>query len=286
MDAIIIGKGPAGISAAIYLRRANLDVTVIGKDFGALAQAQRIENYYGFDRPVSGRELAESGQRQAERLGIPVRTEEVTAIEADGKFTVRTAQNVYRAETVLLATGKARNEPNIENFAALKGKGIGFCAVCDGFFYRNKAVGVLGNGNYALEEAEQLLRFTPNVTLFTDGLPLPASMPQTLKGVTASVRAVIGTERLKGISTADGEYPLDGLFVAIGTASAVDFAKKIGIGVKNNQIQVNDAFMTNVPGLFAAGDAVGGFLQVGKAVSDGALAAKGMIAYLKHATSN
>ena len=92
MDAIIIGKGPAGISAAVYLRRDNLDVTVIGKDFGALGQAQLIENYYGFDRPLTGLELAEAGQRQAERLGIPVRTEEVTAIEADGDFTVRTTQ--------------------------------------------------------------------------------------------------------------------------------------------------------------------------------------------------
>ena len=129
MDAIIIGKGPAGISAAVYLRRANLDVTVIGKDFGALGQAQLIENYYGFDRPLTGLELAEAGQRQAERLGIPVRTEEVTAIEADGEFTVRTTQGAYRARAVLLATGKARREPELENFAALKGKGISFCAV-------------------------------------------------------------------------------------------------------------------------------------------------------------
>lgn len=286
MDAIIIGKGPAGISAAVYLRRANLDVTVIGKDFGALGQAQLIENYYGFDRPLTGLELAEAGQRQAERLGIPVRTEEVTAIEADGDFTVRTVQGAYRARAVLLATGKARREPELENFAALKGKGISFCAVCDGFFYRNKPVGVLGNGDYALEEAEQLLRFTPDVTLFTDGLPLPAAMPQTLKGVTAPVRAVLGSERLEGVSTDAGDYPLAGLFVAIGTASAADFAKKIGIGVKDNQLQVNEAFMTNVPGLFAAGDTVGGFLQVSKAVSDGALAAKGMIAYLKRTSSN
>lgn len=282
MDAIVIGKGPSGISAAIYLQRANLDVTVIGKDFGALAQAQLIENYYGFDRPISGIELAETGQRQAEHLGIPVLSEEVTSIEADGEFTVRTTQGVYRAKAVLLATGKARSEPKIENFAALKGKGISFCAVCDGSFYRNKQVGVLGNGAYALEEAEHLLRFTPNVTLFTDGLPLTAELPQRFKSISAPIHAILGNDRLEGVATESGDYPLDGLFVAIGTASAVDFAKKIGVGVQDNKISVNESFMTNVPGLFAAGDAIGGFLQVSKAVSDGALAAKGMIAYLKN----
>jgi thioredoxin-disulfide reductase len=281
MDAIVIGKGPAGITAAIYLKRANLDVAVIGKDFGALEQASLIENYYGLERPLSGRELAEIGQRQAEQLGIRVISEEVTAVEALEEFTVRTNRGEYRSRAVLLATGKARREPEIDNFAPLKGKGISFCAVCDGFFYRKKKVGVLGNGDYALEEAEQLLRFTPDVTLFTDGLPLPANMPEGLKSVTAPVRAVLGAEKLEGLSTESGEFPLDGLFVAIGTATALDFAKKIGIGVRDNRIQVDDNFMTNVPGLFAAGDTLGGFLQVSKAAADGALAAKGMIAYLK-----
>lgn len=281
MDAIVIGKGPAGITAAIYLKRANLDVAVIGKDFGALEQAALIENYYGLERPLSGRELAEIGQRQAEQLGIRVISEEVTAVEALEEFIVRTNRGEYRSRAVLLATGKARREPEIDNFAPLKGKGISFCAVCDGFFYRKKKVGVLGNGDYALEEAEQLLRFTPDVTLFTDGLPLPANMPEGLKSVTAPVRAVLGAEKLEGLSTESGEFPLDGLFVAIGTATALDFAKKIGIGVRDNRIQVDENFMTNVPGLFAAGDTLGGFLQVSKAAADGALAAKGMIAYLK-----
>ena len=236
MDAIVIGKGPAGITAAIYLKRANLDVAVIGKDFGALEQASLIENYYGLERPLSGRELAEIGQRQAEQLGIRVISEEVTAVEALEEFTVRTNRGEYRSRAVLLATGKARREPEIDNFAPLKGKGISFCAVCDGFFYRKKKVGVLGNGDYALEEAEQLLRFTPDVTLFTDGLPLPANMPEGLKSVTAPVRAVLGAEKLEGLSTESGEFPLDGLFVAIGTATALDFAKKIGIGVRDYEL--------------------------------------------------
>ena len=270
MDAIIIGKGPAGISAAVYLRRANLDVTVIGKDFGALGQAQLIENYYGFDRPLTGLELAEAGQRQAERLGIPVRTEEVTAIEADGEFTVRTTQGAYRARAVLLATGKARREPELENFAALKGKGISFCAVCDGFFYRKKDVAVVGGGDTACEEATYLASICRKVYMIVRKPHLRASkaMQERVFNTTNievmfnhNTAEVLGDE--SGVTGAllrcnDGkEVRIDiaGFFLAIGHHPNTElFADQLTLDAEGYIKTEAGTSKTNIEGVFAAGD--------------------------------
>ncbi|HOV70298.1 MAG TPA: NAD(P)/FAD-dependent oxidoreductase, partial [Clostridia bacterium] len=152
----------------------------------------------------------------------------------------------------------------------------------DGFFYRQKRLGVIGNGDYALSEVEELSRFTSDITLFTNGLPLVAQKEH--KGipiVTDRIVRILGEDRVAGLETTGGKYELDGMFVAIGTASAVDFAAKLGVMLEGSDVIVDESFMTNIDGLFAAGDAVGGLLQVAKAVSDGAHAARGMIKKIK-----
>ena len=179
---VIIGGGPAGLSAAIYAVRAGMQATVLYKDGGALAKTDKIENYFGFIEPVSGAELLERGQKQAERLGAVLRQTEVTGIEyAAQGFTVKTADGVFDADAVILATGSPRAVPKIEGVAAFEGRGVSYCAICDAFFYRGKDVAVLGQGEYALEEARVLLPVAQSVTLLTDGSEAPADLPDGLR---------------------------------------------------------------------------------------------------------
>lgn len=144
-DAIIIGKGPAGISASIYLKRANRNILVIGKDGGALEKTKAIDNYYGFSNTITGKELLQEGLEQAKRLGILIQTDEVLSVEKEQYFKVETRNNMYQAKAIILATGTNRNRPNIKGIKELEGKGVSYCAICDAFFYRNKEVGVLGS---------------------------------------------------------------------------------------------------------------------------------------------
>ena len=282
-DAIIIGKGPAGISASLYLARAGYRVLVFGKDKGALERAEKIENYYGFPEPLSGAELVDRGIDQALRLGVTVVAEEVTGIGIEDSFLVKTPQGEYRAKVVLLASGKSRSGLKVPGFEEFRGRGISFCATCDGFFYRGKKLAVIGAGEYAAAELAELLHVTRDITLFTNGAtPAPGAFSAEIARVDARIARFAGDERLSAIVTEDGaEHPVDGAFVAIGAAGAADFAAKVGIALDGQDIAVDGDFMTNLPGMYAAGDCVGGFLQVAKAVSDGALAAKDMIAHLK-----
>jgi len=168
-DVIIIGKGPAGIQAAIYAKRANLDTLVIGSDYGALQRTQKIENYYGFEKPIEGKKLVEEGIKQAENIGVKVLTKEVTGIEYRDNFVIKTINEDYKSRAIILATGVNRKQPDIEGKKEFEGKGVSYCAVCDAFFYRNRDVSVLGNGDYALEEAKHLLPIAKSVSILTNG---------------------------------------------------------------------------------------------------------------------
>ncbi|MBK5246580.1 MAG: FAD-dependent oxidoreductase [Peptostreptococcaceae bacterium] len=281
-DVIIIGKGPAGISAAIYLKRANLDVLVIGKGMGSLEKAEKIENYYGFPEPVSGIELLNRGITQAEKLGIQILSDEVVGIKQEENFIVQTTNSEFEARVVLLATGMTRSGLKVKGFDSLNGKGISFCAVCDGFFYRDKPLAVIGNGDYAASEIADLQHFTQNIKLFTNGLDTTTNKlaPEQLI-VSDKILEIKGQDRVETIVTDKGEYLVDGIFVALGTASATDFAKSLGALTEGTNLIVNENFMTTINGIFAAGDCIGGFWQVSKAVSDGANASKHIISYLK-----
>ena len=280
---VIIGGGPAGLSAAIYAVRAGMQATVLYKDGGALAKTDKIENYFGFIEPVSGAELLERGQKQAERLGAVLRQTEVIGIEyAAQGFTVKTADGVFDADAVILATGSPRAVPKIEGVAAFEGRGVSYCAICDAFFYRGKAAAVLGQGEYALEEARVLLAVAESVTLLTNGQDAPAPLPAGLSVDTRRISSIEGGEAVERVIFADGEaLALDGVFVALGTAGSTDFARKLGAPLDGSHIKSAADGSTMVPGLFAAGDCTGGLLQVAKAVSDGAAAAMSAIKFLR-----
>ena len=151
-DVIIIGAGPAGVSAAVYAKRGALNVLVIAKDTGTLEKAKKIENYYGF-KSITGEELYRNGLEQLKHLNIELVKDEVVQLNYTKKFEVTTVNNVFESKYVVLATGTSRNVPNIRGIKEFEGKGVSYCAICDAFFYRNKNVAVLGSGNYAIHEA-------------------------------------------------------------------------------------------------------------------------------------
>lgn len=281
-QAIIIGKGPAGISAALYLKRAGIDVTVIGKDEGALKKAHVIGNYYGLSSNISGIELYEAGINQARELECNIINDEVLSIAFDGKLTVVTKLASYSGDAVIIATGAARNTPKITGLSEFEGKGVSYCAVCDAFFYRKQAVCVLGNGEYALHEALELLPIVSSVTILTDGLEPAVEIPDGIKLDKRKIISIDGDKTVTGVSFSEGEnMETAGVFVAVGVASSSALAKKLGAETDKNSIVTDKLMATNIPGLFAAGDCTGGLLQVAKAVSEGAIAATSAIKYLR-----
>ena len=258
MDIIIIGSGPAGVSAALYAKRAGADVTVITRGSGALAKAEKIENYYGLAEPLTGAELEANGIAGAKRLGVSFIEDEVVGLAMNDDFTgliVQTPGRACEAKAVVLTAGSTRLAPKIPGLKELEGKGVSYCAICDAFFYRQKTVAVLGEGDYALHEAEILLPHASKVMLFTNGKEPAVKIPDTIevhkeKIIAVEAENTAGMERVSGLR----------------------LARKIGAATDNNRIVVDGEMATNVPGLYAAGDCTGGLLQVVKAAYEGAVA--------------
>lgn len=277
-DVVIIGAGPAGISAAIYLKRAKKNILIISKKESALKKAEKIENYYGIES-ISGKDLFDIGIKQAEKLQIPIEDDEVTNISYDSNFVVTTVNRMYEAKFVILATGTNRMVPQIKGVKEFEGKGVSYCAICDAFFYKNKEVVVIGNGNYAIHEAQQLKPIVKSVTILTDGKKMVENRDASDFEVDETpIREFRGGNVIEEVEFDDNSAKkVDGVFIAIGTASSADLAKKIGAIVKNNNIVVNENMETNVKGLYACGDCTGGLLQVNKAVYEGAKAAMSII---------
>lgn len=276
---VIIGTGPAGISAALYTVRAGLSTTIIGKDGGALQKTDRIENYYGFAQPISGAELLSQGEQQAARLGAQIIKEEVVAIRYADPFVVETTKGSYPADYVLLATGSPRSAPKIPGLKELEGRGVSYCAVCDAFFYRGKKVAVLGHSAYALHEVQELLPVAAGIILLTNGTNPQVMLPPEVQVDTRPISSLYGENKIEGVEFQQGDaLPLDGLFVAYGSAGSTDLARKLGVTLDGNRILTDPKTMaTNVPGIYAAGDCTGGLLQISKAVYEGALAGTSII---------
>lgn len=272
-DVIVIGSGPAGITAAIYAKRRNLSILVISKGNGALQKAEKIDNYYGFENGISGKELYENGIKQAKNLGIDFIEDEVINIEYINQFTVETVNSKYEAKAVVLATGVSRNIPNIKGIKEFEGKGVSYCAVCDSFFYKGKDVAVLGDGNYAIHEFETLKPIASSVTILTNGNTMVENRDSSIEVNSKKIREFRGDTKLEKVEFEDNTIQnLNGVFIAMGTASSSDLARKIGARIENNNIVVNENMETTVPSLFACGDCTGGLLQISKAVYEGAKA--------------
>lgn len=283
---IIIGDGPAGASAALYALRGNIDTTVISKGYGALEKAHAIENYYGLATPLPGKELHDLGVSQVRRLGADIVSKEVVGISFDGKFKVLTADEEFSADALIIATGTSRKVPRIKGIADFEGLGVSYCAVCDGFFHRGKDVAVLGSGKYALHEAQALLPIAGSVTVLTDGTSPEVEFPSEIKVDERKISHLDGSPM--ALSTVvfndSSSMTISGLFIAQGSASSTDLARKVGIATDSNKIVVDENMATNIPGIFACGDCTGGLLQVSKAVYDGATAGNSVVKYLRELT--
>ena len=199
-DVIIVGAGPAGISASLYTIRGNLKTLVIYKEKSALEKTPKIENYYGFENGIKGEELYKTGIDQAKNLGVEIIEEEVTNIQIDfietdkGQseqiFKVETLNNEFQANSVILATGNKKNKPNIDRIDEYEGRGISYCAVCDGFFYRNKNVAVIGNGDYAISEAMALQNVAKSIKILTNGNQIPEYRAENVDIINKEIKEV------------------------------------------------------------------------------------------------
>lgn len=287
-DVIIIGAGPAGISASLYTVRRNLKTLIIYKEKSSLEKASKIENYYGFENGIKGEDLYNIGIRQAQNIGAELLKDEVTNIQIDYSsakqqiFKVQTLNNEFEAKAVILATGNKKSKPNIKNIDRYEGKGISYCATCDGFFYRNKDVAVIGNGDYAISEVNDLLPVVNKITILTNGKPAPDIRSEKVEINNRTIKKIFGHEKVEKIEFDDGtDINVNGIFIAQGTADSTDIAKKIGLVLENNKIKVNENMETNIKGIYACGDCIGGILQISKAVNDGMKTGLNVIKFLK-----
>ena len=289
-DVIIVGCGPAGMTAGIYAARANKKVLILEKETigGQMSSAPLIENYPGYSA-VLGSELAGLMYEQVENLGVQIELEEVIEI-IDGKIKkVITDENTYEAKTIIIATGSKYRLLGLENEENLIGKGIHFCVACDGAFYKDKVVAVIGGGNSAVINAITLSDICKKVYVVQNLNKLTAEEVlidklNSLKNVEiitdASVNKIIGEEELASIIVNDQEIKLDGMFISIGLIPQSDLVKNI---LELNQYGYIEAIdgITKKEGIFVAGDCRNKKIrQVTVATSDGTIAAMNAIEYL------
>lgn len=304
-DTIIIGCGPAGLSAAIYAARAGLSTLVFGVINNSNAyKAHIIENYFGFDAPITGPFLMEEGKKQAARFGATFVAKDIIDIKHhdDGTFTLSdTDRLTYHAKTIIICSGLGFKPSGIKNEQQLIGRGISFCVTCDGFFFKGKKCAVVGSANFAGEEALQLLTYTPQVTILSHGKDFSFG-PKILEGLQKNNVMLVKTPRIKEFKSTDAapggaklekivyadgteETAFEGVFMALGNATAADFATKLGVartGPQNAYIVADPrTAATNVPGIYAAGDCTGGNAQAAKSAGEGCNAAISIIKLIK-----
>jgi len=293
MDLVIIGSGPAGLAAAIYAARYKLDFIVLSKVTGGLAnEAHMVENWPGV-KHISGMDLMNNFREHAEILGAKIVDDEALDIaKADAGFVVKTRNNSYDTKSIILAMGTERRKLNIDGEKELLGKGVSYCATCDGPFFKDKVVGVVGGNDSAVMSAELLTQFARKVIIIyrkenIRAEPTNIEKIQTNEKVevinNANVTCVNGQDKVESV-TIDREYRgtkevgLDGLFIEIGSIPNIVLTRKLGLFYDDDgYIVVNNQQLTNVPGLYAAGDITTNsdrFRQMITAAAEGAVAAK------------
>lgn len=287
-DIIIIGGGPAGISASLYTVRAGLSTLIIAKGWGSLEKAEKIQNYYGLGDDLTGKELLKNGLEQARKLGVDIIEDEVVGLNGFDDIVVQGLNEEYRGKALILAMGAPRKKLPFKNLGEFEGKGISYCAACDGFFYRDKKIAVIGYNEYMAHEAVEIKEISSNVTVLTNGMTLDIDkkdmgMIDGLRTDSEKIKGFYGDEYLLGVEFESGrkeEY--DGVFLAYGSATGMEMALKTGLLHEKGALTVDESQCTNLPNIFAAGDCTGGFKQVSVAVGEGAVAAKSALVYVRN----
>ena len=297
-DVVILGAGPAGLSAAIYTARAGLSTALFGNLVNSNAyKAHIIENYFGFERKITGPFLMKEGLAQAQKFGTVFIDREIAGMEKneDGTFTLQDSElEKYSCRAVIICSGLGFKPSGIKNEQPLLGRGVSFCATCDGFFFKGKKIAVVGSGYYAAEEALNLISYTSDITILSHGKDFDLS-PKLREGLekhkialekTPKIAEFAGKEKFEKIIFADKtQRVFSGVFMAVGIATAADFAIKLGLARTGPQ----NAFIvadprtgeTNLKGVYAAGDCTGGNAQAAKSAGEGCNAAISVIKLLK-----
>ncbi len=287
-DAIIIGSGPAGLTAALYLGRAGQKCVVLEKDFvgGYTAKIAHVENYPGYET-INGMDLTQIMAKQAEKFGATiVYPVEVVDMELNGEIKrVRTRDEVYEAHVVIIAIGVARKKLEVPGAKEFLGKGVSYCATCDGNFFKGRKVAVVGSDNEAAEEALHLADLAEKVTLvphkeldIVDAVMKRLKSKQNVEILPVSkINAVVGDELVTGLKLsengADKVLPLEGVFIAMGSTPISQLILKAGGLTDDRGCLIVDKHMRmNLDGVFAAGDCTCGGMQIVTAAGEGAVA--------------
>ena len=298
-DVVIIGGGPAGLTAAIYAGRALLSTLLLEKAIpgGQLNETDFIENFPGFEEETSAPELMQQMRKQAERLGTEILLDEVTGIEPTSHhYRIKGARREFETRSVIIATGSRPREISADGVKRLKGKGVSYCATCDGYFFQGKKILEVGAGDSGLTEALFLTKFVESVGIIVRhqrsdphalrASPILKKQAQEHPKITflwnKVVDKVVGEKRLTGVLLKDlttgevEEAKVDGLFINIGHLPETDFLQGTVDLDEHGYIITDDRLRTNLPGVFAAGDArivTSRYAQAVIAAGDGAIAA-------------
>lgn len=302
-DVVMIGAGPSALCAAVYTTREDIETVLLEKGVpgGLAATTDWIDNYPGFAKGIAGTELAAELEAQAERFGADIRYGEVTTIKDEGAVkVVETLEGSLRARAVLISTGSAYKKLGIPGEETYYGKGVHYCATCDGAFYRDKKIAVIGGGNSAVQEALFLTRFTSHIDLWVRSTIRASDVLQHelkkaeeagkitvhLEAVPTEIRASDGASVDVVVGTKAGdafETNVDGVFVFIGLSPNTGFLKDTGVALDEiGMVKTDERLMTSVRGIFASGDVrSGATAQIASAVGEGATAALRIREYLE-----
>lgn len=291
-DVVIVGGGPAGFTAALYCARAKLDTLLIERMFsgGQMATTYLMENYPGFEEPISGPDLAIRMENQARKFGALIVNDDVIDLQLEDKIkTVRTKNNSYRSKAVILSMGASPRELGIPKEKEFRGAGVSYCATCDGAFYKDKIVAVVGGGDTAAEDALYLTRFCPKIYIIhrRDSMRAAKMLQDELlnnKKVEfmwdSKVEEIIGRYGVEGVKVRNlktnelRDVQVEGIFVAIGMVPNTELVKGKVLLNESGYVVTDDKMQTNIPGVYAAGDIREKVLrQAITAASDGAVAA-------------
>jgi len=301
-DVVMIGAGPTSLTAAIYTTREDMETLVLDKGLigGLAAATDWIDNYPGFPEGVAGLELAEKLQKQAERFGAVIDFVEVSSVKKTGNLVeLETSSGQIRAKAALIATGSDYKKLGIPGEKEFFSRGVSYCATCDGAFFRDKKLVVVGGGNSAVQEAIFLTRYATHIDLLVRGPKMRASdiLQKELTKHSAKITVHFNTTTDKIIGqdnmvvavegTKDGkqktEFKVDGVFVFIGLLPNTQFLKGSGIELDEvGMIKTDHELKTNLPGIYAAGDVrSGATMQIASAAGEGATAALKIREYLE-----
>lgn len=294
----IIGGGVGGMSCAVYAKRANADVTIFEQYVmgGLTATIDWIENYPSYSK-IEGWQLAENMYKHVDSLGVEIKYEQVVSVkkQEDNTFVITTDKGSYTYNSVVVATGTKHNKLGIEDNYV--GRGVSYCATCDGSFYRGQAVAVAGNTAIAVKEALYLDGVVGKVYVLnpTDAFAADDTLVQRLESsanveilYNKTISALSGEDKLHALSLVDNvthdksQLDVEALFVAVGSKPATDFLSGTGVVTSNGFLVTDDTMMTNIEGLFAVGDVANGKLkQIVTACADGAKAGNFAVSYCK-----